>query len=108
MREKKSVNITTQITKLTDEQWVQIAPLLPKYRSSPKGGRPLSNPRAVLEGILWVLSRDAPWQALPSGYASSSTCWRWYQKWRKTRVLRKILKKLFPDTELPPPAQLPE
>ena len=47
---------------LTDEQWEQIAPLLPQTRSR---GRPFADNRQVLEGILWVLRSGARWRDLP-------------------------------------------
>jgi len=83
---------------LTDRQWRQLAPLLPKLRGGPKGGRPWADDRAALEGILWVLKTGARWRDLPSSYPSPSTCWRrlalyeqlgvWDAIWRK--LLRRL------------------
>jgi len=79
-------------TKLTDEQWEKIEPLLPKFQRSPKGGRKPIDDRSVFEGILWVLRRGARWKDLPKKYPSSSTCCRrlrdgeeqgvWERAWR--------------------------
>ena len=40
---------------LTDEQWEVIRPLLP-HRERPRArrGRPWQDPRAVLNGVLWI------------------------------------------------------
>ena len=47
---------------LTDEQWFLIADLLEPPPPSAAGGRPWTNARACLEGILWVLRTGAPWK----------------------------------------------
>tara|TARA_B100000315_G_C14086942_1_gene367386 strand:- start:3 stop:461 length:459 start_codon:yes stop_codon:yes gene_type:complete len=59
-----------------EEHWKKIEPLLPKPKRRPKGKRPLSSNREVLEGVLWMLRIDARWCDLPLWYPSSSTCWR--------------------------------
>ena len=48
---------------LSDEQWLLIADLFPHPPVSPQGGRPRVLPRPCLEGILWVLTSGARWQA---------------------------------------------
>ena len=68
---------------LTDEQWEQIAPLLPQTRSR---GRPFADNRQVLEGILWVLRSGARWRDLPPQYPSASTCWRRLRDWEEQGV----------------------
>jgi transposase len=80
---------------LNDEQWAAIAPLLPTLSSK---GRPWSDNREVLEGILWVLRTGAPWNDMPDDLPSDSTCWRRLQKWEEDgtweRVWRAFLNKL--------------
>ena len=51
---------------LTDEQWAKIEPLVPRPKSSRRGGRPRCDDRRVLEGILWILKTGARWRDLPS------------------------------------------
>ena len=46
--------MTREKSELTDIQWAKIAPLLPKAKPSPKGGRTPIDNRPVFEGILWV------------------------------------------------------
>ena len=60
--------------RLTDAQWAQIEPHLPRPTRSRKGGRPPIEPRAVIDGILWVLKTGARWRDLPEGYPGGSTC----------------------------------
>jgi len=71
---------------LTDEQWAKIAPLLPPPAPHPRGGRPRSPDRPVVEGLLWMLRSGARWQDLPDEYPSPSTCWRRLQDWEETGV----------------------
>jgi len=40
---------------ISDDFWNLIAPLLPRARFKPKGGRPRIHDRACLRGILFVL-----------------------------------------------------
>jgi len=72
--------------RLTDRQWAKIESLLPKPRTSRKGGRPFIDNRQVFEGILWVLRTGAPWVDLPKRYPSPSTCWRRLRQWEDQDV----------------------
>jgi len=72
--------------KLTDEQWEKIEKLLPKPKSSKKGGRPWADNRKVFEGILWILRTGAPWADLPNRYPSPSTCWRRLKLWEEQDI----------------------
>jgi transposase len=71
---------------LTEAQWARIAPLLPKRKRNPKGGRPRADDRACLEGILWVLRTGARWRDLPPQYPSPATCWRRLAAWEAEDV----------------------
>ena len=71
---------------LTDEQWAKIAPLLPAFPRSRKGGRKPCGNRPVFEGILWILRTGARWQDLPQEYPSPSTCWRRLRDWEEQGV----------------------
>src|SRR5215831_12386832 len=75
---------------LTDEQWERVAPHLPKHPPSSLGGRPRSDDRECLEGILWLLRTGARWQDIPVDLPSGSTCWRRLQEWAGDGVLPKI------------------
>jgi transposase len=75
---------------LTDEHWNRLAPHLPAHPSSPKGGRPRSDDRECLEGILWLLRTGARWQDIPVDLPSGSTCWRRLQEWAGEQVLQEI------------------
>ena len=84
--------------RLTDRQWTRIEPLLPRLPSNRIGGRPWTDNRAVLDGILWVLKTGARWRDLPDGYPSPSTCWRRLKRWEEDgtwlRIWRTFLAEL--------------
>src|SRR5436190_2624808 len=75
---------------LTDEQWQRVERHLPKYKPSPKGGRPRANDRECLEGILWLLRTGARWRDLPVDLPSGCTCWRRLQVWSGEGILEDI------------------
>ena len=75
---------------LTDEHWQRLAPHIPEHPASPKGGRPRSDDRECLEGILWLLRTGARWQDIPVDLPSGSTCWRRLQEWAGEQVLQEI------------------
>ena len=72
---------------LTEKQWKEIGPLLPKLKSN---GRPWKNNWLVVEGIFWILRTGARWKDLPERYPSPSTCWRWLKLWEEKGVWEKI------------------
>ena len=77
---------------VTDELWAMVAPLLPRRRPQPKGGRPWVDDRATLNGILYVLRSGIPWRMLPTelGYGSGVTCWRRLRDWQRRGVWKKL------------------
>src|SRR3989442_12642705 len=75
---------------LTEVQWKEIAPLLPKPRKHRKGGRLWIESRRVLEGIRWILGSGARWQDLPEEYPHPSTCWRRLRDWEEQDIWLKV------------------
>ena len=73
---------------LPDELWAEIEPILPPHPPYPKGGRPPSDDRKCLRGIIFVLRTGIPWQMLPTDVfgASGSTCWRRFHEWSEAGV----------------------
>ena len=74
---------------LSDQQWEQIAPLLPPQR--PSTGRPAEDHRRVLNGMLWVLRTGAPWAYLPARYGSPGTVSCRFYRWRQAGVFDRVL-----------------
>jgi transposase len=85
-------------TLLTDEQWARVQPLLPQQDMS-RGGRPRSDDRRVMEGILWIARTGAPWWALPPEYPHPTTCWRRLRRWQGEGVWQRIRDVLLADLD---------
>ena len=71
---------------LTEELYDAIKPYLPVRPSHrPKGGRPfLTDDKAALRGILYLLREGCKWQSIPCkslDCPSGSTCWRRFKEW---------------------------
>jgi len=86
--------------RLTDKQWAKIAPLLPRLRRHPKGGRPWTDSRAVLDGILWVLKTGARWRDLPAEDPSPSSCLRRLKLWEEQGVWLRISRVFLSELDM--------
>lgn len=83
---------------LTDEQWAVIEPLFPELAVREDGrGRPPTDTRAVMNGVLWILRTGAPWRDLPERFPPYQTCHRRFQEWVRGGVLRHVLEGLAED-----------
>ena len=94
-RPNKTGSRTAPPTFLTDSQWVLIEDLFANPAPSPAGGRPRVDPRACLEGVLWILHSGAQWKLLPDWYPSPATCWRRLKEWTESGVLLEAWKRLL-------------
>lgn len=86
---------------LTEVQWEYVRPFVKwdeqqRQRPDRRGGR-WSEPRRVLNGVLWILRTGAPWHDLPSRYGPYQTCHRRFQQWQRSGVLDGILWALAED-----------
>ena len=88
---------------VTDELWDVVAPLLPRRRAQPRGGRPWVDDRATLNGVLYVLRTGIAWRHLPTelGWgsgrpdalrcrATGRTCWRRPREWQRRGVWKRL------------------
>src|SRR5262249_7769768 len=80
---------------LTEEQWNIIEPILPKDAvRADRRGRPWSDRRKVLNGVLWILRTGAPWEDLPPRYGQYQTANRRFQDWGRAGVMETLLMSL--------------
>lgn len=77
---------------LTDEQWELVHPILPPRTA--RTGRPPSDPRQMLNGILWILRTGAPWRDLPERLGPWQTVYDHFRRWRRQGVYDRILEAL--------------
>jgi transposase len=83
---------------LKDDQWKIIEPMFPRKKPRKDGkGRPPTDFRLALEGILWILRSGARWKDLPREFPPYQTCHRWFQEWQSQGVMKKILRRLAED-----------
>jgi transposase len=80
-----------EFRELSDFECEVIKPLLPP-RS--RVGRPRTDDRMVLNGILYVLTTGCRWMDMPLEYGSYKTAWRGLKKWQDEGVWDRILKAL--------------
>jgi transposase len=73
---------------VTDEEWAEIAPLIPPAR---RGGRKRTvNIREVFNGLMYVLSTGCQWRALPKEFPPRSTVFDYFGLWQADGTLRRI------------------
>ncbi len=77
-----------KFTEITDRQWDMIEPLLPKPAAT---GRPRSNDRMVLNGIICVLVSGCRWSEMPKTYGDDSTANLRPRRWQEFGIWKKIL-----------------
>jgi transposase len=77
---------------LTNEQWKLVETILPPDAVRDDGrGRPWTDRRTVLNGILWILRSGAPWKDMPDRYGSYQTAHRRFQNWVRSGVFEQLL-----------------
>ena len=77
---------------LKDNQWKSLQALLPPQK--PKIGRPYTDHRRVINGILWILRTGAPWRDLPEHYGPWQTISGRFYRWRHQGLWQSILNRL--------------
>ena len=77
---------------VTDEQWEVIQLILPKRTA--KTGRSPSDPRLMLNGILWILRTGSPRRHLPERFGPWQTVYDHFAKWRALGAYDRILEAL--------------
>ena len=76
---------------ISDVFWEEVKDLIPKPKSrNKKIGRPSAESRKTLNGILYVLRTGCQWKMIPKEYYAGSTTHRYFQKWVKEGVFKKM------------------
>jgi putative transposase len=84
---------------IKDEFWEEIKDLIPhpKKKKKSKGGRPRLDVRKVMNGIFYVLRTGCQWKMMPKEYGSGSSAHRYFQRWVKAGVFRKMWKRCLQE-----------
>src|ERR1035437_941809 len=77
---------------VTDQEWEFLEPLIPKRTA--RTGRTPSDPRLMLNGILWILKTGAPWRDLPLRFGPWQTVYDHFRNWRNAGLYDRILEAL--------------
>src|ERR1700709_2040139 len=64
---------------LTDDEWDRIKPLIPPAKRG--GNKRTVNERAVVDGVMYVLSTGCQWAALPKDLPPRSTVNDYFRRW---------------------------
>ena len=85
---------------LSEAQWNVVKDILPEDPvREDRRGRPWSDRRKTLNGILWILRTGAPWKDMPSRYGAYQTVNRRFQNWVQGGVLEKLLLAIAKDLQ---------
>jgi transposase len=80
----------------TGEQWNLIGTIPPTDPTRhDQRGRPWTDRRQVLNGVLWTLRPGAPWEDLPGRYGKHQTAHRRFQNWVRSAGLRDHSEQVF-------------
>ena len=87
---------------LTEPQWELVKPFFEWEEKSDqqrrgRRGRPKSEARKLLEGMLWILRTGAGWHDLPPRYGAYQTCHQRFQQWVREGILDGVLWALAED-----------
>ena len=84
---------------LTDQEWEQVASLLPPEKTG-KPGRPSKDNRTMLNGMVWIARSGAPWRDLPERYGPWNSVYSRFRKWIDDGILDNIFRVLSLEAEL--------
>ena len=82
---------------LTDDEWAYVEPLIPPAK--PGGGKRRTDMRAVMNGVMYVLSTGCQWRYLPKDFPLRSTVHNYFVRWQCDRVLDRIHHALYVSAE---------
>ena len=78
---------------LTDEEWSIIGPMIPLAKRG--GNKRTVYARAVLNGVMYILSTGCQWAALPKDLPPRSTVNDYLRRWDEDRTLDRIHHALY-------------
>src|SRR6266852_688362 len=78
---------------LTDDEWAYVAPLIPPPK--PGGGKRRTDMRAVMNGVMYLVSTGCQWRYLPKDFPPYSTVHHYFIWWQCDGVLDRIHHALY-------------
>jgi transposase len=83
---------------LRDDQWEQLAPLIPGGSKGKRG--PRSENRRFINALLWMARSGARWKDLPERYGPYQIVKRRYYRWVENGVIDRIFAFFAEDADL--------
>lgn len=84
---------------LTDNEWKRISEYFPEKEAGTPG-RPPNPQRPIVNGIIWIGRRGAPWRDMPERYGSWETAYTRFRELVENGVLIEIFKDLNIDADM--------
>jgi transposase len=78
---------------LTDDEWTLVEPFIPPAK--PGGGKRRTDMRAVMNGVMYILSTGCQWRYLPKDFPPRSTVHNYFVWWQCDGVLNRIHHALY-------------
>ena len=78
---------------VTDDEWELIAPLIPSAKRG--GGKRRVDMRAVMNGVMYVLSTGCQWRYVPKDLPPKSTLFGYFDLWNWDGTLDRIHHALY-------------
>jgi len=78
---------------LTDDEWAHVEPCIPPAKSG--GGKRRTDMRAVMNGVMYILSTGCQWRYLPKDFPPRSTVWDYFDLWSYDGTLARIHEALY-------------
>ncbi|WP_424600676.1 IS5 family transposase, partial [Bradyrhizobium sp.] len=78
---------------LTDDEWTLVEPFIPPAKAG--GGKRRTDMRAVMDGVMYILSTGCQWRYLPKDFPPRSTVHNYFVWWQCDGVLDRIHHALY-------------
>jgi len=82
---------------LSDSQWAMIEGLLP--RRTGRRGRPFSDARMIVEGIVYRYRCGIAWRDVPAVFGPWQTLWTWHRRMASQGTWDRVLERLLATAE---------
>ena len=90
MRGKPNKEALGVIWRVPDELWALIEPILLKDAPPKRTGRPRTDWRRAFDGVLFRMRSGCQWNRLPKEFGDDSSVHRWFQRWNRNGVMKRI------------------
>jgi putative transposase len=87
------------IWEVPDTLWPQFEAILAKRYPPARTGRPRTDLRRVLDGVIFRLRSGCQWNHLPKEFGDDSTVHRWFQRWVDDGVFEELWALLLSECE---------